>query len=1323
MNAVFQKPAAQWIAFLILLVATPCARSQEAGVAFFESRIRPVLVAECVECHGAEKTKGGLRLDSRTGWQKGGDSGAVIVAGKPLESLLLRSIRHEEPDLKMPDKAPKLEDSVLRDFERWIAMGAPDPRDAPPAAGERAPWSDLLAVRRHWWAFKPLDPMKTANGLRESIDARLREMAARQGLTVSGMASAETVVRRLHFTLNGLPPSVPETDRFVRAWQTSPESAVRERAEELMARSAFGEHFARRWMDLFRYADSHGSEGDPDIPGAYQYRDYLIRAFNGNVPLDRLMVEHIAGDLLAEPRLSPEGFNESAIGPAHFRMVEHGYQPVDALDDRVKVVDNQIDVLTKAFQGLTVSCARCHDHKFDAVSQRDYTALYGVLASARPAQTEVAVSERLKGGKDELLRMKEGIRKGLATRWMREVDAIQQRVRERLEPARVPELEAARAELTRIESEIAGRAWARVGGRRGESPAPYALWNFQRGTNDVFGRVRSELVGGAKVDGGRLVLTGSKTYLRSEPLAVAVGEKTFEAWLSLDGLDQRGGGVISLERIGAHGFDSLVFAEKEVGKWVAGSDFFKRSDNSGGPAETEGSGERVHVAVTYGADGTVSLYRNGKLYGKPYRKADLLNYDAGDGRLLIGLRHTGAGNGHLRGKVEEVRLYLRALRPDEMEASYRAGTISGETARGVGEPQDSELAALEQTAAGLRKRVAELTPAKVEEPFAKTVSSPDHPLHAVAKAVMEPQKFPSFYTEYRKRGLEKISEARRFNAEMFREVQDFAKAGGAFSKSGADVMQVGAGEFRVLPKGDRILDSVLPAGVASGALTGHHGGAMGTQDFAFPEGGVSVRYRATGGAMVRVVPSDYPLGLNAGAPRVSAERRESGWLRMDTVYRAGVRGHVELSTPEYQMRRGDAKGAVDAPAFVIERVVVGSGKETPREENAALEAALVGAATERSDGFLSEFRETVKAAVRAWSEGRASASEAALMDVMVRSGLFTVTTSGDGSLSALVDAYRQAVERLPKPRVVPGVAEMVGMDAPFLVRGDHKKPGELVPRGYLEVLNPNPIRAKDSGRLELAQRVVSASNPLTARVMANRLWIWAFGDGLIATPDNLGKMGAKPEDLALLDFVASRLQSDGWSAKRFLLELVSTEAFRRDSRSGDEARKVDPLNRSLSHASVRRLEAESIRDAMLNVAGVLDGAEQGPPVSGDTKRRSIYLLQKRNNLPAFLTTFDAPKPFTTVGRRDVTTVPSQSLTLLNDPGVARWAEQWAQRVMAAEAERDARLDLLFREGLGRLPLEQERRAALVFVAEGAGVKEWSALAHSIFNLKEFIYLR
>ena len=1313
----------RFVAAGLLLVAVRSVRADEAGTAFFETRIRPILVAECVECHGAEKSKGGLRLDSRTGWQKGGDSGAVIVPGKAAESLLLRSIRHEEPDLKMPDKAPKLDETVLKDFERWIAMGAPDPRDAPPSVGEKAPWADLLAVRRKWWAFRPLEAVDRATALCSVVDERLRQDAATIGLTVNGPASPETVVRRLHFTLNGLPPTVAETDRFVTSWKNGPDAAVRECATDLMARPSFGEHFARRWMDLFRYADSHGSEGDPDIPGAYQYRDYLIRAFNADVPLDRLMVEHIAGDLLDGPRRSEDGHNESAIGTAHFRMVEHGYQPVDALDDRVKVVDNQIDVLTKAFQGLTVSCARCHDHKFDAVSQRDYTALYGVLASARPAQGEVAVSEVLKARRSEIVRLKEAIRQALAVRWESALDGLDQRLREKIRPAETPEREAVQEELSRVEAELGAKAWARVGGRRGELPAPYALWNFERGAGDVFGRVKSELAGGAVLEGGRLRLTGSKGYLRSEPLPVEVGEKTFEAWLSLDGLDQRGGGAVSLERIGSHGFDSLVFAEKEAGKWVAGSDFFKRSENSGGPMEVSAAEERIHVAVTYGSDGTVSLYRNGQPYGRPYRKADLLKYAAGDVRLLIGLRHTGAGNGHLRGKVEEVRLYLRALRPEEVEGSFRAGTISSEKVAAVQEVDAKQVEALEGRVVELRKRLARLTPAVAEEPLVKTVLSPDHPLHAFSKAVMEPKSFPTFYPEYRKRALERIEEARRSNSGSFELVQDLSRDGGPFSRSGADVERVVAGDFRVMLKGDRVLEGLLPAGVASGTLTGEHGGAVGTTDFILPEGGVSVRYRSTGGTLVRVVPSDYPLTLNAGAPRVTAERRESGWLRMDTVYRAGVRGHIEISTPEYQMRRGDAKGSVDAPGFVIERVVVSPGKETPREEHPGLEAVLRGADGPDAQGFLSAFRERLKAAIRGWARNAADGSDVALLDAMVRAGLLSSTTEGADGVAAVTADYRRFVGHLPKPRIVPGLAEIVGTDAPFLPRGDHKKPGETVPRGYLEVLDAEPIRAKDSGRSELARRIVAPSNPLTPRVMANRLWGWVFGEGLVATPDNLGKMGSKPEDIVLLDLVASRLRSEGWSMKKALLELVCTEAFRRDGRASEDARRLDPMNRCLSHASVRRLEAESIRDAMLKVAGILDPTMQGPPVAGDTRRRSLYLLQKRNNLPAFLTTFDAPKPFTTVGRRDVTTVPSQSLTLMNDPGVLRWAEHWAQRVIGAETRVDARLETLFREGLGRPPSAAERLAAGSLVSEAAGPREWTAVAHSIMNLKEFIYLR
>ena len=1300
------------------------AQTQDAGITFFETRIRPVLVAECLECHGAEKTKGGLRLDSRPGWQRGGDSGAVIVAGKPQESLLLRSIRHEEPDLKMPDKAPKLDAAILKDFEAWIGMGAPDPRDGPPSVGERAVWADLLAVRRKWWSFQPLTKTDDAVPLHKAIDARLRETAEHAGLSVNGPASSEAVLRRLHLVLNGLPPSIAEGEAFALAWARDPMEAIRATAKDLLGRRAFGEHMARRWMDLFRYADSHGSEGDPEIPGAYQFRDYLIRAFNSDVPLDHLIKEHLAGDLLKEPRRGSDGSNESAIGPAHFRMVEHGYQPVDALDDRVKVVDNQIDVITKAFQGLTVSCARCHDHKFDAVSQRDYTALYGVLASARPAQIEVHASEAIQRQQGALSSQKKAIREGLAAHWVKVSNRLTGHLRERLQPPSAPDLDAVRAELTRLESELASKAWAQICGRRGESPAPYALWNFQRGSGDVFGRVRSEMVGGATVEGGRLVLNGTKAYVRSEPLPIGVGEKTFEAWLTLDNLEQRGGGVLSIERVGSHGFDSLVFAEKEAGRWVAGSDYFKRSENVGGDVETAKASDRIHLAVSYASDGTVTMYRNGKVYGKSFRKGDLLSYEPKDGRLLIGLRHTGAGNGHLRAKVEEARFYVRALRAEEIAASFGAGTIST-LSTGAGASGDAqEIAALEVRVEALRKRVAELTPAAPEEPLAKLSSAPEHPLHAAMFAITRPAEFRSFYPTYRERMLERIDGAHRFNAENFEVVQDLSQRDEIFSRSGPDVGRVLAGDFRVNPKGERVIDGILPAGVGSGGLTGMHGGAVGTRDLVFPDGGVSVRYSAVGGTMLRLVPSDYPLTLNAGAPRITTSKKEQGWLRMDTAYRAGVKGHVELATPDYQMRRGDGKGAgTDVPAFVLERVLKGNGKDVPREELPALEAVLRACSSPDADLFLSSFRDRLSVAIRRWVKDEADAADAALLDMMVRSQAFPSVLSDLPGMESAVAAYRGVVAGLPAPRIVPGLSEAVGTDAPFLPRGDHKKPGETVPRGYLEVLDPAPIRAEGSGRIELAQRMTDSRNPLTPRVMANRVWAWVFGDGLIPTPDNLGKMGVKPDDMVLVDLVASRLQRGGWSLKTMLMEMVLTEAFRRGGKADEVARRTDPSNRMLTHAPVRRLEAECIRDAMLKVAGLLEEKEQGPPVVGETRRRSLYLLQKRNSLPAFLTTFDAPKPFTTVGRRDVTTVPSQSLTLLNDPTVIRWAGMWAQRVMDAVPDTDGRLEMMFREALGRRPLDGERQSARSLLRDGAGVPEWTAVAHAIFNLKEFIYLR
>ena len=222
-----------------------------------------------------------------------------------------------------------------------------------------------------------------------------------------------------------------------------------------------------------------------------------------------------------------------------------------------------------------------------------------------------------------------------------------------------------------------------------------------------------------------------------------------------------------------------------------------------------------------------------------------------------------------------------------------------------------------------------------------------------------------------------------------------------------------------------------------------------------------------------------------------------------------------------------------------------------------------------------------------------------------------------------------------------------------------------MPRGYLGVFGSAEFPKADSGRLHLAEALLDAKNPLTARVMANRLWQWVFGRGLVATSDNFGKMGELPSHPELLDHLATRFVEEGWSAKKMLRHLLTTRAFQLSINQNSTGDDRDPENRLLSRFPLRRLEAEAIRDSLLALSGTLDPTLYGPPVSGNQPRRSIYVSVRRTNLDAFLQTFDAPKPFTTLGRRDATNVPAQSLALLNDPFVKRAAAQWA-----ATAQRD-----------------------------------------------------
>ena len=364
---------------------------------FFEKRIRPVLHERCVDCHGARKQKGGLRLDSREAMVQGGDSGPALVPGDPEESLILKAVRHTDADLKMPPSkaGPKLTDEVIADLAAWVKSGAPWTISKTPAAAnakdafnlearkQRLPWIWQTPRRQAVPEIASPSPLDEVDRF---ILAKLREKGIAPALPTDDL----TWLRRVHFAITGLPPSREDMRGFLR--DRSPER--REHVvDALLASPHFGERWARHWMDLVRYAESRGHESDYPIANAWRYRDYLIRAFNADLPYDRFVAEHIAGDIL-KPRIDPStGANESVVATGWAFLGEEVHSPVDIRQDECDRVDNKVDVLSKTFLGLTVACARCHDHKFDAITQRDYYALSGFVLGSTFRQVRFETME------------------------------------------------------------------------------------------------------------------------------------------------------------------------------------------------------------------------------------------------------------------------------------------------------------------------------------------------------------------------------------------------------------------------------------------------------------------------------------------------------------------------------------------------------------------------------------------------------------------------------------------------------------------------------------------------------------------------------------------------------------------------------------------------------------------------------------------------------------------------------------------------------------------------------------------------------------------
>ena len=1018
---------------------------------FFEQKIRPVLVENCYVCHNShDRTEAGLALDHRAGWQGSGRRSSVIVPGRPERSRLIRAVRSSNLELRMPQGEAALSAEVIADLERWIEMGAPDPREEPPTVEQHqatTSWDAIRKQRLSWWSFRPVadPPLPAAVDAAWSrpVDRFVRHRIAAAGLEPSEIADPRTLLRRLRFVLTGLPPTPSEAVAFETAVAADRTSAIESVVDDLLASPAFGERWARHWMDWLRFAETHGAEIDPAIPYAWRYRDYLIRALNQDVPYDQLVLEHLAGDVLPTPRLSADGtLNESAIGTANLRFVIHGHSPTDALDEQVRFTDNQIDVTTKAFQALTVSCARCHNHKFDPISQTDYYALYGVMASSRPGIVTLDRPEHARRGASDMTRLKGEIRGELAAAWLQSLDGLPR-------------------ELMRERG-----AWGEALRGAISSHDPLYVW---------------------------------------QTLKRARGRSFRERW------EQRA-------------------------------------------AEIERS----------------------------------------------------------RAALEEQGV---------ADALERWGVT----------PQDP---------------LVDLEDVNASRWFAQGSAFPEGP---VARA---------------------------------------------------------AGFFDVLAEGDRIIGGVRPAGIYSHALSTRHSAVLGSSRFTIEgdDRSLFVRVLGGGGAAARYAVQNFPTGGET-YPIELLEDGEEQWVEWDLSYWDGDQAYIELTTAAD--RPLDARDVERSWFGITGAALIREGQDEPRRFAAEAVAPLFDLGMTPTDRR--ELAELYVAALRrsieAWRDQRATDADARFLDAFVRRDLLPNSSEaldGRGELLELVARYRALENQLPVPTRVAATAPGTVFDQQLMVRGSHKQLAEPVARRFLESFDDSRFGVVGAGRLDLAARILDPGNPLTARVIVNRIWHHVFGSGLVATPDNFGRMGEEPSHPELLDHLAVRFVENGWSIKTLVRELVLSRTFQLSSVPSNPAVQAakDPSNRLLAHAPVRRLEAEAIRDAMLLVGGHLDDTLLGPSVASHVPRRGLYVRVWRYGLDPFLTTFDAPTPVSSVGRRDQTNVPAQSLALMNDPFALGRAREFARSVAGGETTAggdQSVIAAMYERAFGRSPLPGEVSRALTFL--------------------------
>ncbi len=1168
---------------LAVLAATHCvpAPADDAGFEFFEKKIRPVLVKHCSECHSADAKKlgGGLLLDHREGLRKGGETGPALVVGKPSESLLIKAIRYEDDSLKMPPKG-KLPAAVIVDLETWIKNGANDPRDKPTQTRAADSWAETFCSRRDWWSLRPVQkPVvpQSKNGAWSThpVDRFILAKLEEHGLAPAEQADPRTLARRLSLVLTGLPPNVAGLSKVEPLGSGEP--SYEKLVDSLLDSPHFGERWARHWMDVVRFTETHGNEWNYEVHHAWRYRDYLIRAFNSDVPFDQFIREHIAGDLLpvgwvSDPtdpsdngsgqrpnlqgaRLHPtEHFNESIIGTGFYRFGEVNHDDCISLTSLgYDIADNQIDTLTKAFQATTVACARCHNHKLDAVSMEDYYALLAVLRSSRMVSHGIDSPDVNAQPRKRLSNLKNELRKELTTAWLNDASQI----------ARY--MQAAQAKRTK---------------------RPNA----------------EELAKG--LDAQRLEKWGATLAAEKQPF-----DDPFQLWRLL---------VDRTPTFGQSSSDVGVRTTEFAAAWQTLSQQFTKEDRD--------RSEFNQTQFVSFAD---------------FRTADVSDWQIGG----QGLSEPASRSGDL------------AIQP-EGETVVRAILPAGRFTHALSDKLNG------------------------------TLRSPVLPL-----------------------GKKHIS---------FQVIGQRSSAVRLVSNN----CQLNYKNYKALTSAD-------------------------WQWITFSPPDERNQLRTYAELMTMFDNPKFPdqlsaLGGDAGNYRLPWEKAAENPRSYFGITRVVLHDVAEPPKPEVTHLRPLFRGTGFQPASPAKS----SGKSDGQVENLPHDPTSLAEVSIR-------YSTVVAAAIQSWADNKATDDDVRWIDALLRRELLSNSFAISPRVEELAKQYRQTEAELSLPRVIVGISDGgPGIEQPVFARGDCARPGDTVSRRYLEALSPSrdSFAAAGSGRMELAERIASADNPLTARVIVNRVWHHLFGTGLVRTVDDFGHVGELPSHPELLDYLATQFVEEGWSIKKLIRSLVLTRTFQLSNQPSAEDREIDPLNRLLRHYPARRLEAEAVRDSILAASGGLDrtlfGLSVQPyrekeyadrrlfpgPLDGNG-RRSLYVKNNLMESPKFLGAFNLPGGKVTQGRRDVTNVPAQALALLNDPFVLQQADVWgASLVKRSDETISARVDTMFQIAFSRSPTSDERGRFEQAIQQLADLHQvasadvltsravWKDVAHALFNVNEFIYI-